>query len=351
MTFTPRLKQRPKYPPFVSGVLVPTLVSYTRISALCAMLTFALKPLYIYIVQALILGGYSERMVFTALTLSCHTVLYCFVNGFFFFCDRKDLLMEYKFPRKTYQVPKWNLLYRTWIEAFINQVITGPVAVYYIYLVFKFFGMPSLTSPLPSFPRVAGGYALSVFVNDVGFYCVHRLVHAKLLYARIHKQHHTYTGTIGFAAEYASPVEQILANQLPTIGGCLFFGAHPLVFLIWIACRLQQTYEAHSGYCFYGSWMHKIGLTNSEEAAYHDYHHSGNRGNFGALWLDWLCGTMDAWLQLGETEGYIKMCKSYRGDKTSATSKRKVKSKNAGGKKKQANKKKQKRSLDEGKHY
>ena len=274
--------------------------------------------------------------------LLAHINTHC--SLFFFFCDKKDLLKQYKFPRKAYQVPKWDLLRRTWIEAFFGQVITGPITLYYIYLVFKYFGMPSLTAPLPPFKTVVGGYALAVFVNDVGFYWSHRLVHAKPLYARIHKQHHTYTGTIGFAAEYASPPEQIISNQLPTVGGCMFFGAHPLVFLIWLACRLQQTYEAHSGYCFYGSWMHKIGFTNSEAAAYHDYHHSGNRGNFGAVWLDWMCGTMDAWLQLGGTEGYIKLCKSYRTDKSCSSYKevRKNRSKSAG--KKQSDRKKRAKS-------
>jgi sterol desaturase/sphingolipid hydroxylase (fatty acid hydroxylase superfamily) len=340
MTFTPRLKRRPKYPPFAS-VLISTAVRYLRVSVLCALVTFALKPSYDHLVHALLASGHSERAIFTGLTLCCHTLLYCCMNGFFFYCDRKDLLVEYKFPRKSYQVPDWNLLRRTWTEAFVNQVATGPVALYYMYLVFKYFGMPSLTAPLPSFRKSCEGYALAVFINDVGFYWSHRLVHAKPLYARIHKQHHTYTGTIGFAAEYASPPEQIVSNQLPTVGGCLFFGAHPLVFLIWLACRLQQTYEAHSGYCFYGSWLHKIGLTNSDAAAYHDYHHSGNRGNFGAVWLDWLCGTMDAWLQLGGTEGYIKMCKSYRVGNSRTATKQKTTA-NAG--KKLAGKKKRNKS-------
>ena len=55
-------------------------------------------------------------------------------------------------------------------------------------------------------------------------------------------------------------------------------GAHPLVFLVWLAWRLEETLEAHSGYCFAGSWLHKIGLTNSDQAAYHDHHHVVNRG-------------------------------------------------------------------------
>ena len=77
-------------------------------------------------------------------------------------------------------------------------------------------------------------------------------------------------------------------------------------------CQRSPCIRSHSGYSFYGTRLHKLGLTHAESAAYHDYHHSGNRGNFGAEWLDWACGTMDYWLELGTTEGYIAQCKSYK---------------------------------------
>jgi hypothetical protein len=48
------------------------------------------------------------------------------------------------------------------------------------------------------------------------------------------------------------------------------------MFLIWLTYRLEQTYEAHSGFCFRDTLLYKLGLTNADAAAYHDYHHSGN---------------------------------------------------------------------------
>ena len=109
----------------------------------------------------------------------------------------------------------------------------------------------------------------------------------------MHKQHHTYTGTISIAAEFAGVPETILANLIPSIGGCLFFGRHPLVFLVWLAVRLEQTYEAHSGVAFVGTALHRLGFTNASAAVFHDFHHTENRGNFGAPWTDWIFGTMD----------------------------------------------------------
>ena len=106
------------------------------------------------------------------------------------------------------------------------------------------------------------------------------------------RQHHKYNGSIGFAAEYAHPVEQLLSNQLPTIGGALFFGFHPLVWLVWLSWRLLQTYETHSGIAIELpaplSWM---GLTDPEGTRWHDDHHAINTGNYGSPFLDHLFGT------------------------------------------------------------
>merc|ERR1711943_41191 len=118
---------------------------------------------------------------------------------------------------------------------------------------------------------MTGLFAMSILLNDVAFYVAHRTIHHKRLYSWIHKQHHSYTGSVGFAAEYAHPIEQVFANQLPSVAGCLFFGAHPLIFFVWLGGRLQQTYEGHSGFCFHGTWLHTIGLTNADAAAYHDF--------------------------------------------------------------------------------
>jgi sterol desaturase/sphingolipid hydroxylase (fatty acid hydroxylase superfamily) len=44
---------------------------------------------------------------------------------------------------------------------------------------------------------------------EASFYWIHRALHHPTLYKHIHKQHHEYKGTIGFATEYATPAEQV----------------------------------------------------------------------------------------------------------------------------------------------
>merc|ERR1712224_449646 len=105
-------------------------------------------------------------------------------------------------------------------------------------------GMPEVAAPLPTRHSIAMSMVIAHLFNDWGFYFAHRAFHHPWLYARFHKQHHTFQGTTGIAAEFASPVESILANQGPTMGGMLLFGRHPVLVIVWLLLRLQQTYEA-----------------------------------------------------------------------------------------------------------
>ena len=234
-----------------------------------------------------------------------HTVFYVVCNGTFALWDAYGVFEKYKLDRKPHQQPSSALLRKTLTEAAIGQLVTGPLTLYFLYPAFKYFGMPTMDAALPPASALFQFFIGCYICNDVGFYFSHRAFHGKSIYKHIHKQHHNYVGTIGFAAEYAHPVETIVSNQLPTIAGCFFFGAHLWVFWFWLGVRLQQTYEGHSGYAFVGSWPHKIGLTNGSGAVWHDFHHTGNRGNFGAAYLDYLCGTMDAFVALGGEAGYI----------------------------------------------
>lgn len=240
-----------------------------------------------------------------------------------------------------------------WKEALIGQLITTPVAAALLYPLALKIGMPAPFSP-QTFPflEVAKWMAFAHLFNDVGFYWSHRAFHWKPIYKRFHKQHHTFTGTTSPDTEFSHPLENVLSNIIPTVGGILFTGRPCLVLWVWMFLRLQQTYprpcrnllfseilvrrrrpreistrrrrdpppledlrgmtrqhrryETHSGYSFEGTWVETLGLTHASEACEHDHHHSINRGCFGAVWLDWLCGTMDAYVACGGAEGYRK---------------------------------------------
>ncbi|CAE7615145.1 SMO2-2 [Symbiodinium microadriaticum] len=325
--FSPRVNPRPEYEPFYI-VLLHLAKSMLWQSAIFGLIiTELMFPIFQDFVRLLrsFLGEYgSDAVIFSIVMNIVHTGTYVVVNGTFAFCDIYGYFQQYKLARKAYMVPKQSLVIKTVAEAAFGQLIINPIATYYLYGTMKYFGMGDLTDPLPGVKEMFTSFCIAYLVNGVGFYCAHRLFHAKALYATFHKQHHEFAGTVGIAAEYANPVEQIFANMLPTLGGVVFFPTHPLVVVVWLFLRLQQTYEAHSGYCFRGTLLDTLGFTHSEEAIHHDYHHTVNTGNFGTNYMDWLCGTQDGFMAGGGYDGYYakkklqlqkeKLAKENKGD-------------------------------------
>jgi methylsterol monooxygenase len=306
--FSPCLSPRPEYPEFLY-VLKTTVLNYATTSIFGALAVIAVHPKYLDVVNYLLITkGLTERWVFTILFCTIHTICYVLICGFYLYCDYTGFLNNYKLTRKRWQVPTAKLITKTTAEAVIGKIFINPFTWYHMYKLYKYFGMPSLTAPLPGFESIVAAMAFTHFFNHIVFYWAHRALHHPLLYGRIHKQHHRYNGTVSVAAEYASPLEVIFSNILPSVGGCLFFGCHGsvLILFVFIAIRLQESYESHSGYCFHDTILQKIGLTNSKQAAFHDFHHTGNCGNFGFIWTDYLFGTMDSYVKLGMKEGYIK---------------------------------------------
>ncbi|CAK9061146.1 Putative methylsterol monooxygenase DDB_G0270946 (C-4 methylsterol oxidase), partial [Durusdinium trenchii] len=199
------------------------------------------------------------------------------------------------------QRPSASLIKNTLLEAFGGQLLVTPIAGYLGYYGFMKAGGSALDAKLPSLLGMYKAFAFAQFVNEHGFYWAHRLYHHKALHATFHKQHHSFIESMGISAEYAGPVEQVFANFMPSLGGMAAYGTHPYLFFFWLIYRLEETYEAHSGYTFLG----KLGLFNGENSAFHHAHHLENRGNIGAWHIDALFGTIDAWLADGDTEGYV----------------------------------------------
>ena len=312
-SFSPRLIPRPQPLP-ASDIFRKALVYHVRVPLLCAAFLFTVaRPLYTRLASAWLRQGLSSRGFFVAATTAVHVILYWGCNLLTWWWAKRGVLRRYKIARMQREMPTRQLIIKTFKEAVIGQLLFEPAALFFIaWPIYRYCGAPAIDAALPSFWSAFLAFVIAYVSHDWMFYWAHRACHSAIAYRHVHKQHHTYRGSIGFAAEFASPVEQMVCMKVPTAAGIILMGRHPAIWLVWMSYRLCQTYEAHSGYCFYGSWLQRAGLTNSESAAFHDCHHTSNFGNFGfgpPSYLDYCFGTMDAWLAVGGIEAYLEKCR------------------------------------------
>jgi sterol desaturase/sphingolipid hydroxylase (fatty acid hydroxylase superfamily) len=307
--FSPQLDPRPQYPP-ASEIFSEFAIEHTRHPLLAALFTkFVFWPLFSFCASTWLANGLSERLFFAFMTTFIHEVMYYGMNCTLLAFDHYGIFAQYKLDRSAVMEVKEELLSKTIKSALVGHLIFQPLTLYFMYPIVKSFGMPAINAPLPGMFELFCSFLINKLVWDNLFYWAHRVLHMKALYKHIHKQHHQYTGSIGFAAEYAHFVESLVSNQLPTFLTWFVGGFHMCSFMSSLVIKLESTYETHSGYCFQGTWLQRIGLTNSRQCAFHDFHHSKNRGNFGHTYLDWMFGTMDGWIAVGGLEGYIALKK------------------------------------------
>ena len=54
-----------------------------------------------------------------------------------------------------------------------------------------------------------------MIIEDFLFFFIHKLLHTKYLYKKIHKIHHEYYSPMPLTAFYSHPLEFILSNIVP----------------------------------------------------------------------------------------------------------------------------------------
>ncbi|KAE8683823.1 Methylsterol monooxygenase 1-1 [Hibiscus syriacus] len=105
--------------------------------------------------------------------------------------------------------------------------------------------------PLPSVWEILSQLGVYFMVEDYTNYWLHRFLHGKWGYDKIHRVHHEYTAPIGFASPYAHWLE-ILILGIPTFLGPAIAPGHMITFWLWIVLRQIESIETHSGYVCYG---------------------------------------------------------------------------------------------------
>ncbi|KAF3932909.1 hypothetical protein ABW20_dc0100411 [Dactylellina cionopaga] len=165
---------------------------------------------------------------------------------------------------------------------FKNQVLSTTLHALLIYVSTKTGkGAFRVDASIPPWYEVVRDIAFSLVLREILFYYSHRVLHHPRLYPKIHKIHHRFTAPVALAAQYAHPIEQIVANILPITIPPQLLNSHILTFWMFMAYELVETTTVHSGYDFFRN-----------AAKMHDLHHEKFLIYFGAIGvLDWLHGT------------------------------------------------------------
>jgi len=153
----------------------------------------------------------------------------------------------------------------------------------------KFLGF-SMGPVLPPVRDLAWQLPVFFVIEDFYFYWVHRGLHHKSVYRYVHKIHHEHTHPFGITAEYAHPIETVILG-IGTLLGPLFFAKHMVTLWAWLAVRLWETVEDHSGYDLPFNPTNFIPFWGG--AVHHDFHHKTFAGPYSSIftWCDWMFGT------------------------------------------------------------
>ncbi|OQR86149.1 hypothetical protein ACHHYP_10941 [Achlya hypogyna] len=233
------------------------------------------------------LDNYSEFVIVSVFTFILHEALYFGLWIPYLLLDYIPYMAKYKIQAA--KPNNWTDTSRCLKGLLFNHVFIQLPMILCSDYGLRLLGF-SAAMPLPKATTIAWQCLVSFILEDFYFYWIHRFLHWKKIYKYVHKVHHEYAAPFGIAAEYAHPIETMFLG-IGTFLGPLLLTRHLLTLWVWLAVRLYETVDDHSGYelpfalsayiPFWGGPVH------------HDFHHEKFDGNYSSVFTvwDWVFGT------------------------------------------------------------
>jgi sterol desaturase/sphingolipid hydroxylase (fatty acid hydroxylase superfamily) len=146
-------------------------------------------------------------------------------------------------------------------------------------------------APWGGVPGMVLSFVLSLVLFDTWFYWFHRLIHARLFYARVHRWHHMTVTPVVWSNNSDLLVDNLFLQSYWLVAHFLVPAA-PVVLLVHKLYDQVTGVVGHSGYEHGGVWCRPpsplVGVTH------HDQHHRFFRCNYATHFTLWdrLMGTL-----------------------------------------------------------
>ncbi|KAH7519577.1 hypothetical protein FEM48_Zijuj08G0051700 [Ziziphus jujuba var. spinosa] len=99
---------------------------------------------------------------------------------------------------------------------------------------------------LPSASEIFLQLLVYFMIEDFSHYWLHRMLHSKWAYQKIHRVHHQYTAPIGLSAPYAHWAEVLILGFASFVGPAIV-PCHMTTYWLWFILRQLEAIETHSG--------------------------------------------------------------------------------------------------------
>ena len=159
----------------------------------------------------------NDRLSFVILTMIFLET--CFWSCMFYYMiliDKVNIFGLKRYALKNHATyPNKSMVWECMKDVVVSHFLVRPIL---LFLAYPYIAQClSFGSNLPSLTTIAWQLFVCVQVDDFLFYWLHRLFHYKYLYKYIHKRHHEYRYPIPLAVEWAHPIEEIVANTMPSM--------------------------------------------------------------------------------------------------------------------------------------
>lgn len=139
--------------------------------------------------------------------------------------------------------------------------------------------------------------ALLILLHDTYFYWMHRALHNRILFRRVHFHHHKSVTPTPFAAYSFSVYEAFIEISFAPIFLCAMSMVGYLYSLdsiiIFILFMLSRNVIGHAGFELHPQWWVENNISDLlTTTTHHDLHHSHGNCNFG-LYFTWWDRLMD----------------------------------------------------------